>query len=86
MGTPLPSAANTSSKIFTGSIYHAAVAARPGQIYEVLSIPGDSMVVIQEWARYPLPARGGSALAARTVSRTLNNVPIDRYVRITINA
>jgi len=25
-------------------------------------------------------------LAARTVSRTLNNVPIDRYVRITNNA
>jgi len=31
-------------------------------------------------------ARGGSALAARTVSHTLNNVPIDRYVRINIGA
>lgn len=52
---------------------------------KVLSIPKDSQVVIPGigLAKISLAnARGGSALAARTVSRTLNNVPIDRYVRI----
>jgi LCP family protein required for cell wall assembly len=52
----------------------------------VLSIPRDSQVVIPGigLAKISLAnSRGGSALAARVVSRTLNNVPIDRYVRIT---
>jgi len=40
--------------------------ARPGQIYEILSIPGDSMVVIPGVGQdIPANARGGSALAAR---------------------
>ncbi|MBV8882565.1 MAG: LCP family protein [Chroococcidiopsidaceae cyanobacterium CP_BM_RX_35] len=53
---------------------------------KVLFIPQDSQVVIPSvgLAKVSLAnARGGSALAARTVSRTLNNVPIDGYVRIT---
>jgi len=54
----------------------------------VLSIPRDSQVVIPGigLAKISLANNiGGSALAARMVSRTLNNVPIDGYVRITTN-
>lgn len=55
----------------------------------VLSIPRDTQVVIPEigLAKISLAnARGGSALAALTVSHALNNVPVDRYVRITTSA
>lgn len=55
----------------------------------VLSIPSDSMVVIPGigLAKISLAnSRGGSVSAARLVSRSLNNVPIERYVRITTNA
>jgi LCP family protein required for cell wall assembly len=55
----------------------------------VLSIPKDSQVVIPGvgLAKIALAnSLGGPSLAARVVSRTLNNVPIDRYVRITTNA
>jgi LCP family protein required for cell wall assembly len=87
---PLPGASNTLPKIFTGSSYTMLLLRLdPDKSMRVLSIPGDSMVVIPGvgLAKISLAnARGGSALAARTVSRTLNNVPIDRYVRITINA
>jgi LCP family protein required for cell wall assembly len=88
---PLPGASNTSAKIFTGSS-HTMLLLRldpNDKSMRVLSIPGDSMVVVPGvgLAKISLAnARGGSALAARTVSRTLNNVPIDRYVRINIGA
>ena len=55
----------------------------------VLSIPSDSMVVIPGigLAKISLAnSRGGSVSAARLVSRSLNNVPIERYVRITTGA
>ncbi|MBV9387562.1 MAG: LCP family protein [Chroococcidiopsidaceae cyanobacterium CP_BM_ER_R8_30] len=53
---------------------------------KALFIPQDSQVVIPGvgLAKVSLAnARGGSALAARIVSRMLNNVPINGYVRIT---
>ena len=55
----------------------------------VLSIPSDSMVVIPGIGLTKISlanSRGGSVSAARLVSRSLNNVPIDRYVRITTGA
>ncbi|MBV8883574.1 MAG: LCP family protein, partial [Chroococcidiopsidaceae cyanobacterium CP_BM_RX_35] len=55
---------------------------------KVLSIPQDSQVVIPGigLAKVSLAnARGGSALAARAISRALNNVPIDAYIRINID-
>ncbi|OKH24006.1 LCP family protein [Chroogloeocystis siderophila] len=59
------------------------------QLMKVLFIPKDSQVVIPEIGLEKISlanVEGGPALAARVVSRTLNNVPIDRYVRITTNA
>lgn len=56
------------------------------QSMKVLSIPRDSMVVIPEIGLEKISqanANGGPALATRVVSKSLNNVPIDRYVRIT---
>lgn len=55
---------------------------------KVLSIPRDSQVVIPGIGLDKISLAnsiGGPALAARVVSRTLNNVAIDRYVRITTN-
>ena len=56
----------------------------------VLSIPRDTLVLfpgMDELAKISLAnARGGPAFAARMVSRTLNNVSIDRYVRINSDA
>ena len=55
----------------------------------VVSIPGDSQVQIPEIGLAKLSltnARGGSALAARVVSRSLYNVPIHRYVRVPMSA
>ncbi|KJH73695.1 transcriptional regulator [Aliterella atlantica CENA595] len=56
------------------------------QSIKVLSIPRDSMVVIPEVGLEKISlanTNGGPALATRVVSKSLNNVPIDRYVRIT---
>lgn len=53
----------------------------------VLSIPKDSQVVLPKIGLDKISrayALGGAPFAARVVSRTLNNVPIDRY--LTINA
>jgi LCP family protein required for cell wall assembly len=88
---PLPGVANTSPKIFTGSSdTMLLLRLNPNdKSIKVLSIPKDSQVVIPEigLAKISLAnATGGPALAARVVSRNLNNVPIDRYVRITTNA
>lgn len=55
----------------------------------LLSIPKDSQVVIPDVGLEKISLanpRGGPALAARVVSRTLNNVPIDRYIRLNTTA
>ncbi|MEA5573746.1 LCP family protein [Calothrix sp. UHCC 0171] len=51
----------------------------------VLSIPKDTMIAIPEKGLNKVAdanAQGGPVLAARVISRTLNNTPIDRYIRI----
>jgi LCP family protein required for cell wall assembly len=51
----------------------------------VLSIPKDTMITIPERGLTKVSeanAKGGPVLAARVVSRSLNNAPIDRYIRI----
>lgn len=56
------------------------------QSIKVLSIPRDSMVVIPEVGLEKISlanTNGGPALATRVLSKSLNNVPIDRYIRIT---
>lgn len=87
---PLPGVRNNSPEIFTGSSDTILLLQlNPNdKTIRVLSIPKDSQVVIPEigLAKISLANLGGSSLAARVVSRTLNNVPIDRYVRITTNA
>lgn len=88
---PLPGVGGTSPEIFTGfSDTMLLLRLDPNdKSMKVLSIPGDSQVVIPGigLAKISLAnASGGPALAARVVSRTLNNVPIDRYVRITTDA
>ena len=55
----------------------------------MLSIPRDTQVEIPSIGVAKINdanAEGGPALAARVVSRTLNDVPIDRYVRVTTDA
>ncbi len=86
-----PSASDISPEFFTGrSNTMLLLRLNPKRkSIRILSIPGDSQVVIPGigLAKISLAnAHGGSALAARVVSRTLNNVPIDRYVRITTGA
>lgn len=56
---------------------------------KVLSIPRDTQVDSPELTIQKINqanADGGPALAARIVSSTLNDVPIDRYVRVTTDA
>lgn len=51
----------------------------------VLSIPKGTMIALPEKGLTKVSeanAKGGPVLAARVVSRTLNNAPIDRYIRI----
>jgi LCP family protein required for cell wall assembly len=88
---PLPGVKNTSPESFTGSSdTMLLLQLNPNdKTVKVLSIPKDSQVVIPEvgLAKISLAnSLGGTSLAARVVSRTLNNVPIDRYIRITTNA
>lgn len=55
----------------------------------MLSIPRDTQVEIPDIGIAKINdanVEGGAALAARVVSRTLNNVPVDRYVRVTTDA
>ncbi len=55
----------------------------------MLSVPRDTQVEIPGIGITKINqanASGGPALAARVVSRTLNNVPIDRYVRVSTDA
>lgn len=51
----------------------------------LLSIPRGTMIAIPEQGLTKVSeanAKGGPVLAARVVSRSLNNAPIDRYIRI----
>lgn len=87
----LPSASDTSAKTFTGSSDTMLLLRLDpnDKNMRVLSIPRDSQVVIPGMGLAKISLAntlGGPALAARVVSRTLNNVPIDRYVRITASA
>lgn len=55
----------------------------------MLSIPRDTQVEIPGIGMAKINdanVEGGPALAARVVSKTLNDVPIDRYVRVTTDA
>ncbi len=54
------------------------------QLIKVLSIPRSSMVVLPEigLGQITLANASGAATATRVVSKSLNNVPIDRYLRI----
>lgn len=88
---PPKNTGNNASGVFAGSSdTMLLVRLDPtNQSIKVLSIPKDSQVVIPEIGLEKISlanVNGGPALAARAVSRTLNNVPIDRYVRITTNA
>ena len=88
---PFAGVRNTSQKNFTGSSDTILLLQlNPNdKTVKVLSIPKDSQVVVPGvgLAKISLAnSLGGSSLAARVVSRTLNNVPIDRYVRVTTNA
>lgn len=56
---------------------------------KMLSIPRDTQVEIPSVGIAKINdanVEGGPGLAARVVSRTLNDVPIDRYVRVTTDA
>jgi LCP family protein required for cell wall assembly len=56
---------------------------------KMLSVPRDTQVEIPGIGIDKINdanATGGPALAARVTSRTLNNVPIDRYVRVSTDA
>ncbi|MFM6310633.1 MAG: LCP family protein [Dolichospermum sp.] len=61
----------------------------PGdQSIRVLSIPRGTMIAIPEQGLTQVSeanAKGGPVLATRVVSRSLNNAPIDRYIRISTN-
>lgn len=88
---PIPGASNTSSEVFKGtSDTMLLLRLDPdNKAMRVLSIPRDSQVVIPGVGLSKVSlanSRGGPALAARVVSRTLNNVAIDRYVRVTTGA
>lgn len=55
----------------------------------MLSIPRDTQVELPEVGLAKINdanVEGGAALAARVVSRTLNDAPVDRYVRVTTDA
>ncbi|MFM2061761.1 MAG: hypothetical protein RLZZ507_1431 [Cyanobacteriota bacterium] len=55
------------------------------QSIRVLSIPRGTMIALPEQGLTKVSeanAKGGPVLAARVVSRTLSNAPIDRYIRI----
>lgn len=86
---PHPGASN-SSPTFTGSSdTMLLVRLNPDRkSIRVLSIPKDSQVTLPNGLGKISNANslGGATIAARVVSRTLNNVPIDRYVTITTNA
>ncbi len=87
---PHPSVWNTSKAAFAGtSDTMLLVRLDPDRkLIRVLSIPKDSQVTLPNGLGKISQANalGGPTGAARVVSRTLNNVPIDRYVSITTQA
>ncbi|MDJ0618317.1 MAG: LCP family protein [Calothrix sp. MO_192.B10] len=84
---PVPGSVDGSPESFAApSDTMLLVRFNPGdKTVRVLSIPRDTMIVIPEKGLTKVAAAnadGGSVLAARVVSRTLNNAPIHRYIRI----
>lgn len=47
----------------------------------IITMPGEGLTKVSE-----ANAKGGPVLAARVISRTLNNAPIDRYIRISTSS
>lgn len=84
---PVPNSIDGSPESFTGtSDTMLLVRLNPrDKTMRVLSIPRDTMIAIPERGLTKVSqanAQGGPVLAARVVSRTLNNAPIHRYLRI----
>ncbi|MDF5714670.1 MAG: LCP family protein [Rhizonema sp. NSF051] len=85
---PVPGSVDGSPESFAGhSATMLLVRFNPSnKSIRVLSIPQDTMTAIPEKGLNKVSdanVQGGQVLAARVVSRTLNNAPIDRYIRIT---
>lgn len=84
---PLPKSIDGSPESFAGhSDTILLIRVNPSnKTIRVLSIPRDTMTAIPEKGLTKVSdanAEGGHVLAARVISRTLNNAPIDRYIRI----
>ncbi len=84
---PVPGAVDGSPESFSGSSDTILlVRLNPEtETINVLSIPRDTMISIPEKGLTKVSqanTKGGGVLAVRTISRTLGNVAIDRYVRI----
>lgn len=85
---PVPGSVDGSPESFAGkSDTMLLVRLNPSdKTLRVLSIPKDTMTAIPDEKGLNRIAdanpQGGPVLAARVVSRTLNNAPIDRYIRI----
>lgn len=84
---PVPGSVDGSADSFAGHS-DTMLLLRPNptdKSLRVLSIPKDTMITIPEKGLNKVSqanAQGGPVLASRVVSRTLNNAPIDRYIRI----
>lgn len=79
---PTPSSSPTPSPIEEG-------AESVKGVVKILFIPRDTLVQVLGAGMAKINRAnvdGGAALAARVVSRNLNNVPIDRYIRVTPSA
>jgi polyisoprenyl-teichoic acid--peptidoglycan teichoic acid transferase len=84
---PVPGTVNGSPESFAGkSDTMMLVRLNPSdKSIRLLSIPRGTMIAIPEQGLTKVSeanAKGGPVLAARVVSRSLNNAPIDRYIRI----
>ncbi|MEB3336364.1 MAG: LCP family protein [Leptolyngbyaceae bacterium] len=87
----VPGVSDTSPNVFAGRsdtmlLLHIHPATHS---VSLLSIPRDTQVEIPDIGTDKINdanVKGGPALAARVVSRTLNNLPIDRYVRVSTSA
>jgi len=84
---PVKGAVNGSSETFSGaSDTMMLVRLNPSdKSIRLLSIPRGTMITTPEQGLIKASeanAKGGPVLAARVVSRSLNNAPIDRYIRI----
>jgi polyisoprenyl-teichoic acid--peptidoglycan teichoic acid transferase len=84
---PVPTAVDGSPESFAGkSDSMLLLRLNPeSKTIRVLSIPRDTMIAIPEKGLNKVSeanAQGGPVLAARVVSRTLNNAIIDRFIRI----